>query len=83
MLNTLRFWVDQGVDGFRIDAIIFLVEDPQFRDEPRSDADVPPNNYGYLRHNYTQDLPETYQVVQEWTKFFREYGSTNNKHIFA
>jgi glycosidase len=83
MLDTLKFWVDHGVDGFRIDAILYLVEDLQFRDEPRSYADVPPNNHAYLIHNYTQDLPETYAVVANWTKFFRQYGQEKNKHIFT
>ncbi len=33
MLNALQFWINNGVDGFRIDAI-FLVEDIQFRNNP-------------------------------------------------
>ena len=34
MLDTLRFWLDRGVDGFRIDTAHFMMKDPQFRDNP-------------------------------------------------
>ena len=34
MYDTLRFWLDRGVDGFRIDAIDLLLKDDQFRDNP-------------------------------------------------
>ncbi|HEX5166914.1 MAG TPA: alpha-amylase family glycosyl hydrolase [Thermomicrobiales bacterium] len=34
MLDTLRFWLDRGVDGFRIDALRQLMKDPDWRDNP-------------------------------------------------
>jgi alpha-glucosidase len=34
MLDVLRFWLDRGVDGFRVDAIHHLIEDDQLRDNP-------------------------------------------------
>lgn len=34
MLEALRFWLDRGVDGFRIDALQFLLKDDQYRDNP-------------------------------------------------
>ncbi len=36
MLDTLRFWLDRGVDGFRLDIVNAIFEDPQFRDNARS-----------------------------------------------
>ena len=36
MLDTLRFWLDRGVDGFRLDIVNALFEDPLFRDNSRS-----------------------------------------------
>jgi alpha-glucosidase len=37
MQGVVRFWVERGVDGFRIDAIDRLLKDPQLRDDPFSD----------------------------------------------
>ncbi|HWL06316.1 MAG TPA: alpha-amylase family glycosyl hydrolase [Xanthobacteraceae bacterium] len=34
MLEVLRFWLDRGVDGFRVDAIHHLIEDELLRDNP-------------------------------------------------
>ncbi len=34
MLDVLRFWLERGVDGFRVDAIHHLIEDAAFRDNP-------------------------------------------------
>ena len=34
--NVLRFWLGQGADGFRMDAVPYLFEDQQFLDEPLS-----------------------------------------------
>lgn len=79
MEEVLKFWLDRGVDGFRIDAIALLVEDAQLRDEPRSKNDVPPDDYDFLEHVYTRNLPETYDIVQSWKwlmdKYSREHGT--------
>ena len=34
MLAVLRFWLDRGVDGFRVDALRQVHKDPEFRDNP-------------------------------------------------
>ena len=34
MLDVLRFWLDRGVDGFRVDALRQLIKDEQLRDNP-------------------------------------------------
>ncbi|MEM7703695.1 MAG: alpha-glucosidase [Pseudomonadota bacterium] len=38
VLNVARFWLDRGVDGFRLDALNFSMHDPEFRDNPPSHA---------------------------------------------
>ncbi|MBK1656765.1 alpha-amylase family glycosyl hydrolase [Paracraurococcus ruber] len=38
MLDVLRFWLDRGVDGFRVDAIHHLFEDASLRDNPPNPA---------------------------------------------
>src|SRR3954471_1304892 len=34
MFDTVKFWIDRGADGFRLDAINTLFEDPALRDNP-------------------------------------------------
>ena len=36
MKNVLSFWLDLGVDGFRMDAVQWIWEDENFLDEPKS-----------------------------------------------
>lgn len=36
MLDTMRFWLKKGVDGFRLDIVNALFEDAEFRDNPRT-----------------------------------------------
>ena len=38
MHNALRFWLDRGVDGFRVDVLWHLMKDPEFRDNPSNHA---------------------------------------------
>ncbi|RHW19450.1 DUF3459 domain-containing protein [Sphingomonas gilva] len=40
LLDAARFWLDRGVDGFRVDAINFAMHDPELRDNPPA----PPSN---------------------------------------
>lgn len=68
MKNVLRYWVgEQGVDGFRMDAVPFLFEDPEFRDEPISNKTDDENDYGYLDHIYTFNLPQVYDMIHQFT----------------
>ncbi len=38
MFDVMRFWLDRGIDGFRLDAIQTIYEDPQLRDEPKLES---------------------------------------------
>jgi len=38
LLDVARFWLDRGVDGFRIDALNFAMHDPELRDNPPAPA---------------------------------------------
>jgi alpha-glucosidase len=66
MLDVLRFWIERGVDGFRVDAMRQLLKDPQWRDNP-------PNpqwregmkEYDSLLPVHSADLDEVQDVVAE------------------
>lgn len=60
--------------GFRIDAIIHLFE-TGLEDEPRSsDENALPYEYSYLDHIYTQNQPETYEMVYRWRELVDNYS---------
>jgi alpha-glucosidase len=64
MYDVLRFWLDRGVSGFRMDAVSRLFEDPNLHDDPilpGTNAFGDPN----IEHKYTQDLPEVHDVLRE------------------
>ncbi|XP_012529302.1 maltase 1 [Monomorium pharaonis] len=80
MINVLKFWLDLGIDGFRVDSAPFIYEDPKLRDEPRSFAEgTTPRDYNYLNHIYTTDLEETYELFEEWRQFADLYAAVHNQ----
>jgi alpha-glucosidase len=79
--TTLRFWLDRGADGFRVDAVPHLYEDERFLDEPLSnDPNADPDQYGYLDHVYTWNRDETYDVIAEMRTVLQEYEDRDGKH---
>jgi alpha-glucosidase len=47
MQNVVRFWLERGVDGFRLDAIDRLGKDEQLRDDPPASGPFPlPRQHG-------------------------------------
>ncbi|XP_050459031.1 alpha-glucosidase-like [Cataglyphis hispanica] len=72
MKDVLRFWLDKGVDGFRVDAVPHLCENVSFADEPLT-GNPDPDDYGYTDKIYTKDQPRTYEMVKGWREVMDEY----------
>jgi len=74
MHNVLRFWLDRGVDGFRVDVLWHLMKDPEFRDNPPNPAYEPhqPEIDKYLQL-YSADHPDIHSIVQEIRKVIDSY----------
>ena len=74
MFDVLRFWLDKGVDGFRVDVIWHLIKDDRFRDNPPN-PDWHEGMRGYDRHvhRYTTDRPEVHEVVRAMRRVVDEY----------
>jgi len=65
LLGVARFWLDRGVDGFRIDAINFAMHDPQLRDNPPA----PPGGkrtrpFDFQQHLHNQSHPDIVKFLE-------------------
>lgn len=79
MKNVLTFWMDRGVDGFRIDAINHMFEDKRLLDEPSANrTDLSKDDYESLVHVYTRDQNETYDVLRSWRNLMDEHSNRTN-----
>ena len=88
MKEVLRYWLDLGVDGFRIDAVPYLFEKAKnslgkYDDEPLSNnANCPdPTRACYLNHIYTQNQPETFDMAYQWRAVLDEYRRAHNTDV--
>jgi alpha-glucosidase len=75
MYDVLRFWLDRGVDGFRVDVLWHLIKDECFRDNPANPdwtPGMPPHKK--VLQLYSVDRPEVHEVVTEMRDVLAEYG---------
>ncbi len=83
MEDIIKFWFEFGVDGFRIDAVIYLLEDPELRSEPANpdfnetvDCSVGSNAsdcYNSLIHNETSNYAGIHDIIKSWRKISDSY----------
>lgn len=74
MLNQMRFWLDKGIDGFRLDIFNVLFKDDQWRDNPKGKL-LPTENGGAGQiREYTSNLPENFEFAKEVRNVMKEYG---------
>lgn len=65
--DILKFWLEKGVNGFKVVAASHLVEDKDFRDEPLATVEtVGSPKYQDVNHIYTVDQPENLGLFAEW-----------------
>ncbi|KAJ8682106.1 hypothetical protein QAD02_017898 [Eretmocerus hayati] len=81
MDGVLLFWLRKGVDGFRVDAPNFLMEDAELRDEPKTGALVPEREHDSLYHIYTRSLNECYPVIESWRNLLDDYSSKSHTSL--
>jgi alpha-glucosidase len=74
MFDVLRFWLDRGVDGFRVDVIYHLMKDPEWRDNsPNPYWKEGEHTYRSLIPTYSMDHPDVHEVVAQMRQVFEEY----------
>lgn len=77
MLDVARFWLDKGVDGFRLDIFNTIYEDASFKDNPFSLKMIPgeenPNGY-FQKVKYTQNQSGSFEFAKELRAVMDEYA---------
>jgi alpha-glucosidase len=75
MYNVLRFWLDRGVDGFRVDVMWMLIKDDQYRDNPVNPASAPDSPASVrLLPVYNTNRPEVHAIVADMRALLDSYG---------
>ncbi len=80
-LDAVKFWLDRGVDGFRLDAINFCFHDKQLRDNPAKPVELrvgrgfsPDNPYAFQYHYYNNTQPENLAFLARLRALMDQYN---------
>ena len=75
MYDVVRFWMDRGVDGLRVDAFAGLIKDEHWRDNPLNEhwREGDSDDQRHIRR-YTRDLPEVHEPLREMRQMVDAYG---------
>jgi len=72
-VQILRFWLDRGVDGFRIDVAHGLYKDAELRDNPPETITGPLAGRFGQRAVYSMNRPQTHEVYRDWRRIAASY----------
>ena len=81
LLAVAKFWLDRGVDGFRLDTVNFYFHDKELRDNPplrpedRNDTTAPAvNPYNFQNHLYSKTQPENLEFLKRLRALLDRYS---------
>ncbi len=82
LLDVARFWLERGVDGFRLDTVNFYVHDKELRDNPPlekdgKDSEIAPsvNPYTFQNHVYDKSRPENLKFLERLRGVMDEFDA--------
>ncbi|MFH0245802.1 alpha-amylase family glycosyl hydrolase [Streptomyces sp. HK10] len=86
MFDVARFWLDRGVDGFRVDCATLLAKDPELRDNPPAPTGAtahhrPMGDYDSQQHIYDQAHPDVHEIFRDFRKLLDSYGDRAGDRI--
>lgn len=79
VFDIARFWLERGVDGFRLDVINFCFHDQQFRDNPPSKTTASATQfegedaYSNQAHIHDKSQPENIEFIKKFRDLLNEY----------
>ena len=72
LLGVARFWLDRGVDGFRVDAINFAMHDPALTDNPPGNG-VRTRSFDFQLHVHNQSHPDIPDFLRKFRALTDSY----------
>ena len=82
LLGVVRYWLERGVDGFRLDTVNFYVHDKELRDNPAlaaneiNDSTAPAvNPYNFQNHLYDKTRPENLEFLKKFRAVCDEFDA--------
>ena len=78
LINAGKFWLDRGVDGFRLDALNFAMHDRQLRDNPASgvSAHEATRPFDMQVQKYSMSQPEVVDFIEKFRAMLDAYPGT-------
>lgn len=83
LLDAVRFWLDLGTDGFRLDTVNFYFHSAGLEDNPalcedQRDSSIAPavNPYNYQDHLHDKSQPENIEFLKRFRALLDEYPAT-------
>lgn len=82
MMKILLFWLNKGVDGFRVDSASYLFENVGQPDEPPAkNVNASKSEYDHLDHIYTKHQQETMEILNEWRELMNNFSSSGSHRV--
>lgn len=75
ILDVARFWLDRGVDGFRLDVINYIFHDRDLRDNPPAGGRIPALATRMQSHVFDRSRPEALDFLAELRALVDSYGA--------
>lgn len=72
VMNELKYWLDKGIDGFRLDVANWYVKDDKLRNNPWRIGPIP-RPYEMQNHIYDRNRPETHNILKRFRVLLNEY----------
>lgn len=75
LLDTMRFWLERGVDGFRLDTVNYYFHDRHLRDNPFNPDHTGPDTYGFQLPLFSKNQPENIAFLKRLRALTDEFDA--------
>ncbi len=73
MFGEIKYWLDRGVDGFRLDVVNYFVKDDQLRNNPFGIGRTP-RPYDMQKHLYDRNRLEIHDILKDFRRLLDRYN---------